>query len=80
MAQRHGTGPEIPSRTCPRCGQETAVFETVCPACGYSALPARRPDPLREPSRRLWIALIAAVGTLLLSFCLLYAIIRAFRT
>ncbi len=53
----------------------------VCPVCALEAMRVRRTGrPLRDPSRRLWIALIVAMGTLLLSFCLLYFIIQAFRT
>ncbi len=33
----------------------------------------------RNPARRLWIALAVAVATLLLSFCLLYVVLQAFR-
>ncbi len=78
-----GNGPDTGdrSRTCLRCGAALPSGQGACHACGFS-LPSV-PPPMgggrRDPARRLWIALAVAVVTLLLSFCLLYVILQAFR-
>ncbi len=70
----------MPQRTCSRCGAKVPLLVDVCPGCGQSLPSLLLPkETRRDPARRLWIALVVAMATLLLSFCLLYAILQAFR-